>query len=482
LVFNSILKELFMPQPDLSFSELRENVQRALKAWHEAGDEASPFSALRLFHQVQQRDEAGSRQATNQILLEALEELALTHEESAELLRKRFLDGLVIHALAGRFNIGEATVYRRQEKALDQLTRILHDKETRLRSAHQTNLEKRLNLPPETRLFGVARPLEALRGWLLSTESVWLLAIEGLGGIGKTALANTLIRQIALGEHFQVVVWVSAKQHDFLPDFERKQLADPALSRDALIDQLLEQIAPGAAFSQPPPQKRTLLSQYLKQTPHLVVIDNLETVADYEALLPLLRELADPSKFLLTSRHSLQAQPDVFCCNLAEINQADALAFIRYEAARRGLSLLAQATETELQRIYEVVGGNPLALKLVVGQLSVLPLTTVLDNLKQARGKRAEALYNFIYWQAWQLLKPVSRQILLLMPLAQDPTLEQLLSLSQLDLVEMTEALEQLVGLSLVQVGGNLETRRYTIHRLTETFLLTEAIQWPVSP
>lgn len=66
----------------------------------------------------------------------------------------------------------------------------------------------------------------------------------------------------------------------------------------------------------------------------------------------------------------------------------------------------------------------------------------------------------------------------LVMPLTQGATLEQLLALSQLELADLNEALEKLVALSLVQVRGNLQTRRYTIHRLTETFLLQEVVKW----
>jgi len=42
----------------------------------------------------------------------------------------------------------------------------------------------------------------------------------------------------------------------------------------------------------------------------------------------------------------------------------------------------------------------------------------------------------------------------------------------------LLEALEQLIGLSLVNVSGDFVTRRYGIHRLTETFLLQEVIKW----
>jgi len=74
----------------------------------------------------------------------------------------------------------------------------------------------------------------------------------------------------------------------------------------------------------------------------------------------------------------------------------------------------------------EVVGGNPLALKLVVGQLCVLPLSQVLENLKQARGQTIDDLYTYIYWQAWHTLDETSQKVLLVMPLVHGERLTSL--------------------------------------------------------
>jgi len=171
----------------------------------------------------------------------------------------------------------------------------------------------------------------------------------------------------------------------------------------------------------------------------------------------------------------------LLCLTLAALNQADTFELIRYEAHLRGQTALVNATEAQLAGIYEVVGGNPLALKLVVGQTAFLPLSQVLDNLKTARGKSITDLYTFIYWQAWHILEDASQQTLLVMPMAQEGTLPQLLTLSRLEPAKLHQALAQLITLSLVQVKGDLEERRYFIHRLTETFLLTEAITWQSS-
>ena len=132
--------------------------------------------------------------------------------------------------------------------------------------------------------------------------------------------------------------------------------------------------------------------------------------------------------------------------------------------------------------IYKVAGGNPLALKLIVGQICVLPLSQVLQNLKQARGKAIDDLYTYIYWQAWHALDTASQKLLLIMPLVQGGTFEQLAALSEFLRDELEEALDHLIRLSLVEVRGDFEQRRYQIHRLTETFLLHEVIKWKSSP
>jgi hypothetical protein len=145
----------------------------------------------------------------------------------------------------------------------------------------------------------------------------------------------------------------------------------------------------------------------------------------------------------------------------------------------RGIPALAGAAKAQLDGIYQVVGGNPLALKLVVGQIAILPLPQALANLQQAQGKKIDELYTYIYWQAWRALTVSGQQVLLAMPLAQDGDLAQLSALTGLDPGELGEALERLVTLSLVEVGGaDLVEPCYRIHRLTETFLLTEVTKW----
>jgi transcriptional regulator with XRE-family HTH domain len=331
---------------------------------------------------------------------------------------------------------------------------------------------------PDQQLFGVSQDRQRVRSVLEQTDAPWLIAIDGIGGIGKTSLAAALAREIIPTNRFYDVAWVSAKREEFLPQTGLELIQRPALDTDTLTNSLLEQLDPNLSLARSAEEKKILLSNLVKKQPYLIVIDNLETIVDYQTLLPFLRQLAQPSKFLLTSRHSLYAYADVFCLSLQELNQADALALLKYEAEIRGVTALVNAAEAQLWDIYAVVGGNPLALKLVVGQLCVLPLSQVMANLRQARGQTIDDLYIYIYWQAWHTLDETSQKVLLVMPLAQGGTFDQLTKVGEIEVDELNEALEYLVRLSLVEVGGDLEQRRYRIHRLTETFLLNEVVKW----
>ncbi|MCB0228645.1 MAG: hypothetical protein KDH90_05865, partial [Anaerolineae bacterium] len=182
----------------------------------------------------------------------------------------------------------------------------------------------------------------------------------------------------------------------------------------------------------------------------------------------------------LTSRHSLHDEPDVYSYQVPGLVEPDALQMVRNEARLRRLDQVTDAGDDELHPIFETVGGNPLALKLVVGQLFVLDLDQVLDNLRAARGRKAGDLYRYIFQDAWRKLDEDAQEVLINMPLfaqngADFASIERV---SDVKGAALLDALDRLVMLSLVNVGGGLQARRYSIHRLTETFLLTDIIGW----
>ena len=339
-------------------------------------------------------------------------------------------------------------------------------------------VRSRLEALPDQQLFGIDAARDRVAQALTQRNRPWIVAIDGLGGIGKTTLANAIVEQFLGSTRFADIGWVSAKQEEYVTGRGVRATKKPALDASSLIDQLLAQLADGPYPTGSDEAKLMALAQILQEKPCLIVVDNLETAIDYEALLPLLRRLVRPSKFLLTSRLSLQFESDVFCHSLHELALDDALALLRHESAEQQIQSLLNAGEAALTEIYTTVGGNPLALKLVLGQAHFLPLPHILEQLRLAKSRQIDQLYSYIYWQAWQMLDQPSRDLWISLPLMPNGTFEQLITASQLDALDVQAALTQLKSLSLVQVGSEFDEPRYRLHRLTETFLLHEVIKW----
>jgi hypothetical protein len=222
------------------------------------------------------------------------------------------------------------------------------------------------------------------------------------------------------------------------------------------------------------------LRQAFTTSPYLVIIDNLETDENTAHVLNKIQGFVEPTKFIITSRSRPTVVASSYYLSLEELSWADAAALLRYQAETIGLAELAEAGDETVEAIFKVTGGNPLALKMVVSLAAVLPLPAVLADLGRGRPGPIEDLYRNIYWEAWRALSDEARSLLQAMPLVSEDgaSPEQLLAISGLPEANLWPAITELVSRSLLEVRGTMQVRRYGIHRLTETFLRTEIIDW----
>jgi hypothetical protein len=459
---------------------LRPAVQAALRAWHKTEGTAENLLEELLLVQESRAALGGEssptskRLATNQVLLEAIDELAEQNEQAAEILRLRFPDDNTLLMVGYRLHIGEYAVSRQQRDAITSLTEIIAAKEAALREKKRLAIEAQLPPSSYRELFGIASAQKALNERLLAEDGPWVLALVGIGGIGKTALADSLVRGIIHRFRFADVIWLRV---------DPQTMSGRSLSPQFTFEQLIAGLALrlGLGDGSPAEQQLRLVRGRLKEEPHLVVIDNVESDAETAYLMDHLNDLAQPGKFLVTSRSRLPKGAAVFQYSLSELTREDSLALIRHQAEARGVTGVAEETDETLESIYELTGGNPLALKLVVSLLDVLPLPQVLDGLARSRPGAIEELYRYIYWQSWQLLSENAKSLLQAMPLVAESGGEPayLGAISGLDEAALWPAVQELSGRSLLEVRGTLQEKRYGVHRLTETFLRTEIIDWP---
>jgi Cdc6-like AAA superfamily ATPase len=467
---------------DVTLNELQEQIQQVLLDWHQLYRQQSPFEGLYIYGKALEEQHGNVQQATNQVVRHAIERLAQEHEEYAVVLQSRYLDNEKIESAASRLNISEATFHRKRNDAVPLLAEIILRLEREARIRYRTHMEARLAPATYAQYFGREEGVQTLIGLLEAQQAPWMIAVVGIGGIGKTSLVDAVARRVINKPIFSEIGWVTASQAIFNAGGNILPVTQPSLSTAALVEKLCVQLLPGyvSSVQRSSEESLAMLEQRLKSAPHLIIIDNLETLIDVETLLPLLRRLANPSKFILTTRHSLYDEPDLYHLKVPELTWKDALHLMRWEAGHRNIQSVINAKDTDLYPIFETVGGNPLALRLVIGLLHRHPLKGILADMLAARGHQIEALYTYIYGQAWQRLGAVEQDVLIAMPLVSEEggRFEMLAAMCELDDSTLRSALDILVTLNLIEARGDLFERRYTIHNLTRAFLHEQVIRW----
>jgi tetratricopeptide (TPR) repeat protein len=190
--------------------------------------------------------------------------------------------------------------------------------------------------------------------------------IDGPGGIGKTALA-VRAGHLAPAEHFAVKIFLSAKVRELTPAGEQPLQDFMLPNYMALLAELARELGEPEIARCDPAERANTVRRALAGKAALIVLDNLETLAEPERLrvFQFLGRLPEGNKAIVTSRK--RSDVDARAIRLDRLAQADAFALLD-EIAKRN-RLLARASAAERQALYELTHGNPLLIQWTAGQL-----------------------------------------------------------------------------------------------------------------
>lgn len=352
------------------------------------------------------------------------------------------------------------TIYRYAESLSDRPPNSVSDwSDIRTWLAESGYLRDRQCLPPRSRLLedwhtapdvsdfvGRTSELATLSQWILH-DRCRLIAIAGMGGIGKTTLSVKLAQQ--LRQHFQVVIWRSFR---YLQSFEAIAIALP---------QLLGRSP--ATFSDPRDSALSHLIDTFQARRCLVVLDGVETLLqprefaghyhpDYHAYRELIHRVAvEPhqSCLILTGREKIKeiatlvgpTQP-VRSFSLGSLGAA-----AEYILQNKGLP-----AQKNSQTLIELYRGNPLALKIVSGTIR----NVFGGNIKDFLNRSSLFLGDFseILSQQFQRLSLPEKELLYGLALSGEPIkageCRKRLGMSLSD-SEVLAAIESLEGRSLLE-------------------------------
>jgi hypothetical protein len=223
------------------------------------------------------------------------------------------------------------------------------------------------------------------------------ISVEGIGGAGKTSLvleAAYRCLQASCGEQttplaptFDAIIFTSAKQQHLIGNtiLQRHR-------RERTLNDIFRAIfrtlqCPGslpADFD----QQIECIQNHLEKRQTLLIVDNLETLDDQEAVLAFLYELPPTVKVVITTRvrGAFGIRIYLECLHLNE-----ALRLIEHQAKEQSVLL----KPTQFQGIYERTSGLPLGIVYAIGQLSVYGVSTDALATRLIQANSDLALYCF---------------------------------------------------------------------------------------
>jgi len=325
------------------------------------------------------------------------------------------------------------------------------------------------NLPQPDEFIGREKEKEKVQEALASRAH--LVTIDGIAGIGKTALALEVAHELLEESKgakeieeatcvlpFDAFIWTTAK--------------DRALDLSDIIDTIARTLDYPGITQSPPERKQPSVIKLLQTYKCLLIIDSLDTITD-DAVADFLINLPEPTKALITNRYKLPKKllEKAWRVSLGKMNRGEALALVLSEGKRLGLRAIEQAKEESLVSLCEEVDGAPLAIKWAVGQLTQpdQSLNAVLESLQRAKADVFEELFA----RSWSLLSELGQRLLMVMsifaPSASKAAIE---AVSDVHGDAFIQALRQVTNMRLVEMSPELEEakRRYSIHPLLRNF------------
>ena len=286
-----------------------------------------------------------------------------------------------------------------------------------------------------------------------------VVCLHGDAGMGKTAIAIEAAHRMA--EWFDDLIWLSGRSAP--PEELREHVkGDDPLARissdQGFLTALANKCGAELSGSEDPSQLRnSVLINLNDGRRRLLVLDSMERFAGSDLVRSFLFNLPANCKALVTSRESLEINERQI--HVGPMNSLDSARLLVVYGELKGL----RASPEEMKEIIHFTGGHPMAMRLIVSQVTTAEKTLddALKDMKEAKGR----IFDYIFGRSLDLAGADGRKLFAVMaiffPTASRKALQ---SVCGLNVVEFEGAIESVVGLSLVE--SYEQGKRFSLHQL----------------
>lgn len=242
------------------------------------------------------------------------------------------------------------------------------------------NLRSRVHPSPSMKLFGRDKDLFDVKKALNNHP---IVLINGVAGDGKTTLAWYSAVQATQSKQFIAFDWTTDKR--YVVDAYGHQIPIKENESDVsffntLLVSLCRQFSWVDLFGAQGDNLISGCADRLRTGRHLIVVDNLESVENSEAIVRQLLDMLSPtgtdepltSRALITSRQQV-FNPNVGLVSISGIDELESISYIH--ALQDTWQVKKKLSESQAQEIAGLTSGNPLFIQIAIRRFALMPNT-----------------------------------------------------------------------------------------------------------
>ena len=306
----------------------------------------------------------------------------------------------------------------------------------------------------------------------LNHKRHFITALDGIGGVGKTAIAIHCCEELLEKNQdvpFEYIVWLSAKNTK-LQNGKIIQLEQSFEHLGQLLDTILIVLGFNEYINiDNLKEKEKIVYELLDETKILLVLDNLETIKPdkLEAIWDFINEIPDPSKVLLTSREFPQSVPQTI--RIENLSEEDSYQLINQFASEIGIS------DSYLQGIkntvYKLSSGLPIVIKSILGQIK---LSKNINIIQKEIENNTDNISKFCFEQQLRMLDKEHKIVILAICLSTDILNHDALQLVVGDLItnSLVDIVQNLRNFSIIKINTTVEQTEYSILPIIKNYAL----------